>query len=582
LLSLLVFWALLISAFNRNDNHEIRTVQGAEPRGECADLDAEAELIIRPCRPYYDERSSLFDWLNSRDDLDQYEHYPVFVVAAEGGGIRSSYLTARALEIVQRRYPNFMHHTFAISGVSGGSVGAAGFVQFWDAQSRLPELKNKSLSQVFAQDHLSPLLASTLFGDALQRIVPRAFNELDRARSLECSFERAMSSLIERTGSSDCSEESVKLSDLYGIGRKRPPDLFLNMTRVSDGSLTHVGTRSARIHDASRVIDLGGANLLNEINSVERPYRDLPISTAAFLSARFPFILPAARLPEAADGSDGDRVIDGGVFENSGVRNAMHIVDAFIDASGFLYRGHMKDEAREALQRGLDFRLLVLRWIPCDPNCEAHAASSWELRERPGRAAAEGFAELGSPVRALLRARVAHGLDELTTLKREIKRWEDHLKLTKCRLPLVSNQYGANVLVFRGSSAIPLSWTLSGWARNDLEAALSRTLSSFSPFKDGSPRLPTSANECTETGPTDEAKKSTTSGGSGEHPPSGETEEGTKSADGKKSEEGKKREEDECTIGDPGCSLDPMPVLPELDRCEGCEAPSPSSGAGKD
>ena len=52
---------------------------------------------------------------------------PVFIVAAEGGGIRAAYWTGMVLAGIQDRHPAFAGQLFAISGVSGGSLGGAVF-----------------------------------------------------------------------------------------------------------------------------------------------------------------------------------------------------------------------------------------------------------------------------------------------------------------------------------------------------------------------------------------------------------------------------------------------------------------------
>jgi len=44
----------------------------------------------------------------------------VFIVAAEGGGIRAAYWTAAVLEELKAQLPGFERRLFAISGVSGG------------------------------------------------------------------------------------------------------------------------------------------------------------------------------------------------------------------------------------------------------------------------------------------------------------------------------------------------------------------------------------------------------------------------------------------------------------------------------
>jgi len=53
--------------------------------------------------------------------------YPVFIVSAEGGGIRAAFWTAGLLCAIQDEEPGFANHVLGISGVSGGSLGAATF-----------------------------------------------------------------------------------------------------------------------------------------------------------------------------------------------------------------------------------------------------------------------------------------------------------------------------------------------------------------------------------------------------------------------------------------------------------------------
>lgn len=70
-------------------------------------------------------------WLESRPDYQQFRgqgrKYPIFVVSAQGGGIVAAYHSAGFLGLVQDLCPSFASHVFAISSVSGGSLGAAAF-----------------------------------------------------------------------------------------------------------------------------------------------------------------------------------------------------------------------------------------------------------------------------------------------------------------------------------------------------------------------------------------------------------------------------------------------------------------------
>ena len=64
-------------------------------------------------------------WLKARE-MGSGE-YPVFIVSAEGGGIYATSAASLFLAKMQERCPEFAEHIFAVSGVSGGSVGASLF-----------------------------------------------------------------------------------------------------------------------------------------------------------------------------------------------------------------------------------------------------------------------------------------------------------------------------------------------------------------------------------------------------------------------------------------------------------------------
>src|SRR5947207_1547721 len=99
-----------------------------------------------------------------------------------------------------RPCPNFSHHLFAISGVSGGSVGAAAFAAAMkDAEQRGGvKIPDKGCAdrrgeddpainavQVLDDDFWSPLQAMWLFPDLLQQFLPVQVGIFDRARALE-------------------------------------------------------------------------------------------------------------------------------------------------------------------------------------------------------------------------------------------------------------------------------------------------------------------------------------------------------------------------------------------------------------
>ena len=78
--------------------------------------------------------AGFMEWLEARHDRILHygethggAKYPVFVVAAQGGGYYAAYHSALFLARLQDQCPQFAEHTFGISSVSGGSLGAAVF-----------------------------------------------------------------------------------------------------------------------------------------------------------------------------------------------------------------------------------------------------------------------------------------------------------------------------------------------------------------------------------------------------------------------------------------------------------------------
>jgi hypothetical protein len=109
---------------------------------------------------------------------------PLFIVATEGGGIRTAYWTATVLGTIQDADPSFADHIFAISGVSGGSLGAAVFDAL-EAEATPQGEFTKRGQAILSQDFLSPAIATMLFPDLIQRFLPFPVLFLDRGRWLE-------------------------------------------------------------------------------------------------------------------------------------------------------------------------------------------------------------------------------------------------------------------------------------------------------------------------------------------------------------------------------------------------------------
>ena len=154
------------------------------------------------------------EWLKIRvagrdtSGVDEHE-FPVFIVAAQGGGYYAAYHAALTLSRLQDLCPSFRNQVFAISGVSGGSLGASVFAAISDnipadfaqhpcASPSTPGRYEAVAREFFSQDLISPLLTTFLYVDLPAAILPVPNRYLplrpmpyNRVDALETSFEDA-------------------------------------------------------------------------------------------------------------------------------------------------------------------------------------------------------------------------------------------------------------------------------------------------------------------------------------------------------------------------------------------------------
>ncbi|MGH7983189.1 MAG: patatin-like phospholipase family protein [Candidatus Udaeobacter sp.] len=291
---LIVLLVLIASLFN--DNHDVR-VLAREP-------------FSRPTL-----RQALLDW-NSQITKKYPERpvHPLFIVATEGGGIRAAYWTATVLGTIQDADPSFANHVFAISGVSGGSLGAAVFDALVADGTLQGEFAKRGQS-VLGQDFLSPAAAAMLYPDLIQRFLPFPILFLDRGQWLERGWENAW------RNTTHTNRFARPFLDLWEDRDRYVPSLFLNATSVENGNRI---IASNILIDGNFIEATDATTKLLPISQHterRRPKIDVPLSTAAHMSARFTYVSPAGRFDP-----DGTHVVDGGYFENSGAATALDIL----------------------------------------------------------------------------------------------------------------------------------------------------------------------------------------------------------------------------------------------------------------
>ena len=139
-------------------------------------------------------------WNDARSTTPAVADQPVRIIAAQGGGLYTAYHTAYYLAHKADTDPVFADSIFAISGVSGGSVGAAAY---WavraseQCKDAVPPTTchRDGVNEVLARDYLSPVVATMLFRDVPDGIIPytAAINQrTDRGYLLENLLQKAL------------------------------------------------------------------------------------------------------------------------------------------------------------------------------------------------------------------------------------------------------------------------------------------------------------------------------------------------------------------------------------------------------
>ncbi len=325
IIPLLALTVLLIAIFDFNDNHVMP-------------VRASASAIEKPTT-----REAFRRWYQSRADRQIYERagkpYPVFLVTAAGGGLYAADFAATGLARLQDGCAAFAQHVFAISGVSGGALGAAMFASLVadvlqvksDAALGLdpcgmratkrpsdPTSIEARVSALVQQDYLSPMVAAGLFPDFLQRFLPFPIAQLDRSRAFEVTLDHVWKRTHATCTGGHCAPFSRPFLETWRADGTAPA-LVLNTTNVDIGYRTVISPFAiARdVPGEYSAIEDFHETLINRDGTARRGI-DVTLGAAVGLSARFPWVMPAATI-RSTDGERSLRVIDGGIFENSGV-----------------------------------------------------------------------------------------------------------------------------------------------------------------------------------------------------------------------------------------------------------------------
>ncbi|MES0030401.1 hypothetical protein [Mesorhizobium sp. M0040] len=380
-------------------------------------------------------------WLASNQDKDG--QATMFLVETAGGGIRAAEWTATVLSELDRQVPDFSNRLFAISSVSGGSLGSAIYVGELTERPRRPDCRPSQAGglshcarAMLDGEFLGPVVASALSGDLVRTIFwPGARFFDDRGIALERAFERAWA---------DAYGSALFESSLSALWPQRPwPALIMNATLTSRGFVAYT----------SNFGDAGPPTLtLPDIEVLSVGLPTTRVSTAVVNSARFPGISPGGRftLPWGNDASGTsfrinpsmvasypgkveeryfDTLVDGGYVDNYGASSLLRLVEQLDDIQCDKIRERAKKEnlyARSCSQLLATKRFVryILIQITSDPTLAGKCEAPPDLNQGLDTTISES-PDILSPFLTLMSTRSLAGLG----LSKRLSDHMDHLRL---------------------------------------------------------------------------------------------------------------------------------------------------------
>jgi hypothetical protein len=362
LLALLIVWFLAASHFDPGGYHDVR-LKDAKVAASGVKLGAawrcwlgkngfpDGRKAHNPCAP-----------AGTSTNGRATRPIPLFLVATTGGGIRAAYWTDLVLDCAFEvrkgaTCPTGEHASdfarsdrlFALSGISGGSLGLAEYAAYL-AEKERKKTEDNWVQRALDADSLSASGAWWLFVE-LPRVFLQFRSPTDRAAILERGWERQWPH----------GELGRGLLELWRTAHHQPL-LLLNGTSVQDGCRfetspldvnvetpkgTPPGCKSTQPFDegppgtppnVSRTSVLPATRDLTDFLCGDS--KDVRLSTAALLSGRFPFVNPAARVAGRCPHGKNVKapvafVVDGGYLDTSGaspINEAMTRLQPFVDA----------------------------------------------------------------------------------------------------------------------------------------------------------------------------------------------------------------------------------------------------------
>jgi hypothetical protein len=276
---------------------------------------------------YFDVVKPTGDWTLLEDPADiarKRQHDLLTVVAVDGGGIQAAAWGARVLTGIQATWPEFYRSVRFISSVSGGSVGTMYFVGGLRAEAPPTQKELDDVLRFAKRGSLNEAAWGLAYPDLWRAIVPipEAFRfQKDRGWAMQQAWERGWKESRGWNATPNLSEW------VRGVYEGWRPSTSFNAVAVENGQRFSFGTFAPPYQ--------WGIGTVN----TTFPDFDVSVSTAARLSATFPYVTPIARSRPGPGVPNGWHFADGGYYDNTGMGLAMRWLDHALAANPDAYRG---------------------------------------------------------------------------------------------------------------------------------------------------------------------------------------------------------------------------------------------------
>ncbi|OLD20469.1 MAG: hypothetical protein AUJ01_04115 [Acidobacteria bacterium 13_1_40CM_3_65_5] len=369
---------------------------------------------------------------------------PAIVVAASGGGIQAAAWTARVLAGLKHDADGcgsdqFDRAMLAISAVSGGAVGAMFVVDSYEGgrMPAVPALDDSVTVKAAEASSLDEVAWGVAYPDLVFNLVPFVKGVslahwslvngpnlvVDRGWALENTWKREGTRLERAT------LDQWRGEALSGV---RPAVIF-------NGTIAETGERMLLATTGFDRNEHGRRDFVREY-----PESDVPVTTAARLSATFPWVSPPARILRHGIFSDEYHLVDGGYYDNYGTATLVEWLNDGLRAS--------------TAARPTKMLLLQIRSSPTGAPAEPAGGRGWTY-------------EVTQPLETLLAVRdtgqLSHSDIDVDILQREV--------YPGPRVPIETRviEFPSAIAADGDDETPPLSWHLTPRDRAQLRKAWS-------------------------------------------------------------------------------------------------------------